>query len=139
MKCLFPFASRFIAGYNLETAQPKIQELLDKGYEVTIDYVGEESKTKEDVIEATSEYFRLISTYKKTSNVSLSIKPTQIGARIDTDLCMRQIKSIADQAKKHNIDVRLDMEARDVIGLTIELAIDNQIGVALRRQPLSSG
>ena len=138
MKFLFPFASRFIAGYNLETAQPKIQKLLDGGYEVTIDYVGEESKTKEDVIEAASEYFRLISVYKNTPNVGLSIKPTQLGARLDTKLCQRQIKSISKQAKKHNIEVRLDMEACDVIGLTIELALENQIGVALQANHPSS-
>ena len=138
MKFLFPLASRFIAGYNLDTAQPKIQKLLDEGYEVTIDYVGEESKTKEDVIEAASEYFRLISVYKNTSNVGLSIKPTQLGARVDTELCKRQIGAIAHQASKHNMEVRLDMEASDVIGLTIEIALENKIGVALQANHRSS-
>ena len=41
MKILYPFAKRFIAGHDFESAKPKIQKLMDEGYEVSIDYVGE--------------------------------------------------------------------------------------------------
>ena len=54
MKLLYPLAKRFIAGYNLESAKPAINKLLDQGFGVTIDYVGEMSKTLEDLQHAYS-------------------------------------------------------------------------------------
>ena len=138
MKFLFPLASRFIAGYDLETARPSVDKLLAAGYEVTIDYVGEESKTEKGVQNAASEYYNIISKYTSTPGVGISIKPTQLGALFDQDLCKNTIELISHYAKKHNIPVRLDMEDSRVIGLTIEMAIYNKIGVAIQANHPSS-
>ena len=64
MKLLYPFAKRFIAGHDFESAKPKIRKLMDDGYEVSIDYVGELSKTIEDCFEARRQYLEIINYYK---------------------------------------------------------------------------
>ena len=45
MKFLYPLAKRFIAGHDFESAIPVISKLIWDGYDVTIDYLGELSKT----------------------------------------------------------------------------------------------
>ena len=64
MKLLYPLAKRFIAGYNLRTAKPNIDKLIEQGYEVSIDYVGENCKNQEDVSKAVKQYFKIIKLYK---------------------------------------------------------------------------
>ena len=44
MKLLYPLAKRFIAGDSLESAKPEILRLIENGYEVSVDYIGENSK-----------------------------------------------------------------------------------------------
>ena len=73
MKLLYPFAKRFIAGYNFETASVSIDNLIQNGYGVTIDYVGEMSTTLEDVQSAVKEYTHILDLY---SNIDISIKPS---------------------------------------------------------------
>ena len=48
MNCLYPLAKRFIAGHDFDSAKPVISNLMQDGYKITIDYLGELSKTTED-------------------------------------------------------------------------------------------
>ena len=64
MKLLYPLAKRFIAGHDFESAKPRVQDLLDEGYEVSIDYLGELSKTIEDCERARDQYVEIINYYK---------------------------------------------------------------------------
>jgi proline dehydrogenase len=84
MKFLYPLAKRFIAGHDLDSAKRPIQKLLDDGYEVSIDYVGEESLSKKDCLKAFKQYLNIIRCYKK-QKIDISIKPTQIGLRLDME------------------------------------------------------
>ena len=51
MKLLYPFAQRYIAGDDFESAQLTANELITNGFEFSFNYVGEYSKT---IDEATS-------------------------------------------------------------------------------------
>ena len=64
MKILYPFAKRFIAGHDFESEKPNIQKLIDQGYQVSIDYVGEKSKTVKDCRNAFKQYVQIIYFYK---------------------------------------------------------------------------
>ena len=64
MKLLYPFAKRFIAGHDFDSAKPKIEQLMDDGYEVSIDYLGELSKTYDDCVRAREQYLQIIDFYK---------------------------------------------------------------------------
>ena len=81
MKLFYPLAKRFIAGYDFDSAKPVIQKLLSEGYQVSIDYLGELSKTKDDCLYAFIQYCDIIDYYTSTpwkqDHLELSIKPSQ--------------------------------------------------------------
>ena len=143
MKLLYPFAKRFIAGHDFESAKPKIRKLMDDGYEVSIDYVGELSKTIEDCFEARRQYLEIIN-YYKDKNIDISIKPTQLGLSISQSLAYNLVCDIAEEALKYNHTIRLDMEDSAVTQKTIDLclkvkALFPNIGVALQSNLLRTG
>ena len=143
MKLLYPFAKRFIAGHDFESAKPKIRKLMDDGYEVSIDYVGELSKTIEDCFEARRQYLEIIN-YYKDKNIDISIKPTQLGVSISQSLAYNLVCDIAEEALKYNHTIRLDMEDSAVTQKTIDLclkvkALFPNIGIALQSNLLRTG
>ena len=129
MKLLYPFAKRFIAGYNFETASVSIDNLIQNGYGVTIDYVGEMSKTKSDVLKAYKEYEKILTKY---NNIDISVKPSQFGLLFNKPYCYDMLNSINQLACYTSNTVRLDMEDSRVTDDTIEIAVKYQIGCAIQ-------
>ncbi len=136
MKLLYPLAKRFIAGYDFDSAKKPISDLINSGYEVSINYVGEGSKTEDDCFWAFSQYSQIIDFYKD-NKIDLSIKPTQFGLSINKNLCLTLLFKITKKAKKYGHTIRLDMEnfrtTDDTINfcLRIKKKYDN-IGVAIQ-------
>jgi proline dehydrogenase len=136
MNILYPLAKRFIAGYDFDSAKPVLKNLMDEGYEVSIDYVGELSKTHEDALEAKEQYIDIINFYKYV-RIDISIKPTQLGLNINPYISYKHIKNIAILAKKYGHTIRLDMEGSNVTESTRNLAISlnnklGNVGVAIQ-------
>jgi len=129
MKILYPLAKRFIAGYNFKTASKSINILLENGYDVSIDYVGEMSKCKRDVLSAFKEYEKILSNYK---NIEISIKPSQFGLLFDKAHCYDMMKCINALAVDSSNSIRLDMEDSRVTSDTVELAIKHNVGCAIQ-------
>jgi len=136
MKILYPLAKRFIAGHDFESAKPNIQKLIDEGYEVSIDYVGEKSKTIKDCRDAFKQYVEIINFYKN-KKIDISIKPTQLGLLINPTVSYGLCFKLAGIAKKKGHTIRLDMEDSKVTELTRNLAISlnarfENVGVAIQ-------
>ena len=53
---VYQFAGRYVAGENIETALNVTRGLNDQGYSVTLDILGEHTKSREKVVEITNEY-----------------------------------------------------------------------------------
>jgi len=119
---LYPLAKRFIAGYDFDSAKKTISRLVDQGYEVSIDYVGESSKTCKDTLEAKNQYLEIIN-YYRDKKIDISIKPTQLGLNINSFTTYKNIKEIAKLAKQFGHTIRLDMEDSNVTEFTLSLAI----------------
>ena len=136
MKLLYPLAKRFIAGHDFDSAKPQIKKLMDEGYEVSIDYLGELSKTREDCDEATKQYLEIIR-YYKNEKINISIKPSQLGLLINPKISYDNLSRIARAAKRHGHTIRLDMEDSKVTELTRNQAISlnkkyGNVGVAIQ-------
>ena len=136
MKLFYPLAKRFIAGHDFDSAKPVIADLMAQGYGVTIDYLGELSKTIDDCEKATKQYLDIIEYYKNTP-IDISIKPTQIGLKLDKEKCFELLSSITSQAKQYGITIRLDMEDFSVTQDTIDICLrvwkkNPNIGIALQ-------
>ena len=129
MKILYPLAKRFIAGHDFDSARPKIRKLLDEGYEVSIDYLGELSTSVDDCKEATNQYLKIISHYWD-KKIDISIKPSQLGLLINPVLSYNNLNKIAKAAKRYGHTIRLDMEDSRVTELTKGLAVylNNKFG-----------
>jgi proline dehydrogenase len=136
MKLFYPLAKRFIAGHDFDSAKPVIADLMAQGYGVTIDYLGELSKTIDDCEKATKQYLDIIE-YYKNSSIDISIKPTQLGLKLDREKCFELLLKITSQARQYGITIRLDMEdfsvTQDTINMCLRIWKKNpNIGIALQ-------
>ena len=138
MKLLYPLAKRFIAGHDFESAIPVISKLIWDGYDITIDYLGELSKTKEDCQNAHQQYVDIIEYYGAIHTpIDISIKPTQLGLLLDKVDCEVRLIDLAGKAYEHGLTIRLDMEDSNVTQDTIDLCLRlhkeyRNIGIALQ-------
>lgn len=136
MKILYPLAKRFIAGHDFDSAKPKIKKLMDEGYEVSIDYLGELSTNVDDCKKATDQYLKIISHYWDRK-IDISIKPSQLGLLINPVLSYENLNKIAKAAKRHGHTIRLDMEDSRVTEITRNQALSlnkkhGNVGVAIQ-------
>jgi len=136
MKLLYPLAKRFIAGHDFDSAKSSIQKLIDDGYEVSIDYIGENNKNIKDCKEAFTQYLEIIKFFKN-NKINISIKPTQMGMLIHPLISHNFIARLAEKAKENEQTIRLDMEDIKVTELTKNLAITlnnkyGNVGVAVQ-------
>lgn len=127
MNLLYPFAKRFIAGEDLNTALQNVQSLNRHGYLSTVDVLGEDTLTKEQALAARQEYLSLLEKMQdQTFPLDLSIKLTQMGLNLDREFCRANLEAILKAAKHHT--VRLDMEGS---GATQQIVYE---GIELHRQ-----
>lgn len=141
MKLLYPLAKRFIAGYDFDSAKPVIENLLNEGYRISIDYLGELSTNRDDCFEAFIQYCDIID-YSTTlawkqHSIDLSIKPSQLGLKFDKEYCYDLMGKIVKKAHTFGVTIRLDMEDKSVIQDTIDLCLwlnkkYNNVGIAIQ-------
>jgi proline dehydrogenase len=136
MNILYPFAKRFIAGNNLETALKNIKSLYDQGFLCTVDVLGESIHTEAQAAEAKNEYVALlkaIETFHKP--VDISAKVSALGMDIRYDLCKQHVEELMAVVGHHT--VRFDMEGSDLTERTLKLGLELQkthkhLGVVLQ-------
>ena len=136
MKFLYPLAKRFIAGHDFDSAKLKIQKLINEGYEVSVDYIGEKAQTMSECRSAYLEYKKIIKFFQG-QKINISIKPSQLGLAIHPYLCFIFMKSLSKSAKEHGHTIRLDMEDSKYTEFTKTLAtsLNNEygnVGVAIQ-------
>ena len=136
MKILYPLAKRFIAGHDFDSAKPKIKKLMDEGYEVSIDYLGELSTDVDDCHSATRQYLEIIN-YYWDKKINISIKPSQLGILINPFISYHNLDLIAKAASRYGHTIRLDMEDSSVTDATRNQAISlnkkyGNVGVAIQ-------
>ena len=105
------FASRFVAGETVETALEAVGELNKKEITCSLDLLGESVTWEEEAGSARDVNLGILDRIAGTgvrSNVSLKL--TQMGFDISEDLCLANMRTILDRAKKLDTFVRIDME-----------------------------
>ena len=115
---------RFIAGETLEDAINTVRRLNQAGFYTTIDYLGEQTITEEDSIMSTDEIVNLIQAIKiEQISANVSIKLSQIGLLLGSNLCKRNLERILTQASETENFIRIDMEGSAITEDTLNLAI----------------
>lgn len=114
-------SSRYIAGKKLSEAVTVIRELNAASFMATLDILGEdihERSAAEAIGVEWRSVLKEISGMRLDSNIS--VKPSQMGFRIDPEYCYGNLKSLVDEARRVNNFVRIDMEDSTMTSATID-------------------
>ena len=115
-------ARRYVAGDTIDDAVHTLRELNAEGAMGTVDVLGEEVREPAKSVEAVHEYRRLLDTIDSEKiDANISIKPTMLGLKIDTDLCAENVASIVGHAAGFTNFVRIDMEDHTCTDDTLQL------------------
>ncbi len=116
------FASRFVAGQNLEQAVAVIRDLNARGIAVSLDHLGENTTRREDAADAANEVLKAFTAIEAAGvQANVSVKLTQLGLLLNEDLCRENLRRILEQARALRIFVRLDMEDSSFTDRTIQM------------------
>ncbi len=106
------FASRFVAGEDVETAIEAVRPLNSRQITASLDLLGESVTREEEAAAARDEYLGMLDRIARTGvNANVSVKLTQMGFDIGEEVCFANMSRILDKAKGYGTFVRLDMES----------------------------
>lgn len=115
-------ALRFVAGETRDEGLAAARELLDAGRWVSLDHVGEEVHELEAATAAADHYVEVLGRVRAAEldgRVGVSVKPTQLGLRVDAGACRDLVARVAAAAGRAH--VTLDMEDHTVTDATLDL------------------
>ena len=116
------FARRFIAGETVQEAVEVARTLQAKGFDLTLDYLGESVRTHQEADSAAREYVHLIDVLRQSGiERNISLKLTQLGAGVDRATCVDNLRRILEAADHHEFFVRIDMESSAYTDLTLDI------------------
>jgi proline dehydrogenase len=117
-----PFAKPYVAGETIREAIDKIKILNEKGYLVTVDILGEHTKSKKEANRITEQYCLLYDQIlEENLECSISVKPTHVGLDISSIEVMNNIGKILKKAEETGNFLRIDMESSSVTDKTIQI------------------
>lgn len=105
------FSRPYIAGETLGDAIRIMRELNGTGLMATLDLLGESVHRRDVTDKAVREYvaaLRAIGEHRLDSNIS--VKLTQLGLKLDADLCLENMRTLVREARALENFVRIDME-----------------------------
>ncbi len=113
---------RFVSGEELEDGLNAARKVNSEGAIATLDHLGEEVSETGEAIAATEVYLTALDQIKENEvDTNVSVKPTQVGLKIDTKLCEENFAKIIERAKKYDNFVRMDMEGSDCTQDTLDV------------------
>jgi len=116
------FAGPYVAGDSIEAALDTAKKFWDQRQVYsTIDLLGEELLSDEEVRYTANVYERVIEALGKQEYATLSLKPTQLGSHRGTENCRQIIEGIVIKAEKYGTKVTLDMEDHNFTDMTLDI------------------
>jgi proline dehydrogenase len=116
------FASRFVAGFEIEDALRVCSQVNGQGMHVTLDSLGESVTNADQAHRSADVYHQLldyIAARKLDSNIS--VKLTQMGLTLDPALAEQIAADLTRHAQSTGNFVRIDMEDSAVTQITLDI------------------
>lgn len=114
--------ARFVAGETIEQATDAIREINARGASASFDHLNESVSRVSETEEEVREYLRVLSRIDDTGiRSNVSIKLTQFGLGIDSELAYKNARVVVEDAARRGNFVRVDMEGSDVTNITIDI------------------
>ncbi|MEJ5167303.1 MAG: proline dehydrogenase family protein [Thermoanaerobaculia bacterium] len=129
---------RFVAGETLKEGIEAAKVLNSSGIEVTMDFLGENTKNKEEAIACAEEVIKILKTMEEEKIPgNASVKLTQLGLDLGVDFCEEIVIKILEEAKKRNSFLRIDMEGSPYTEITLSLFYKllekyNNVGIVIQ-------
>ena len=117
-----PMVRRFVAGETLDEVLPAIERLHDQGMRTTVDVLGESVTAEADARAACARYLAVLDALPAHDlDRNVSLKPSQMGLKIDPTLARENIGAVIAKAVETGSFVRIDMEDHPYTDATLEL------------------
>lgn len=116
------FARRFVAGETIDEAIAAARSVEGQGLAQTLDLLGESVASEAEARAATEAYLAMMPRIA-TAGIgrNISIKLTQLGLDISSDIAGRNLRSILGRAREEGCFVRVDMENSPYVEATLTL------------------
>lgn len=115
-------ASRYLAGVTVPEMVRTVAALNARGCTATVSVLGEHVTDKEGALAAVADFIDVLDAIEANRlNANISVKPTQIGLKIDPVFCEENLARIVDMAEPRGRFVRIDMEDSSCTDATIAL------------------
>ncbi len=113
-------AKKYIAGVHLSDGIRVGKNLNENGMKATMDLLGEDVKNADETELIKKGIISILRSIKENGlNSNVSVKPTQLGLKIDKELGYRNLKAIIEEADRIGNFVRIDMEDAATIDDTL--------------------
>lgn len=114
--------TRFVAGENIPETVAAIRQINAGGATASFDHLNESVTSAEETFEEVREYQRILATIDETGiRSNVSIKLTQFGLKIDSELAYKNAHAVVSDAARRGNFVRIDMEGSDVTQQTLDI------------------
>lgn len=115
-------SQRFIAGNELEDGLEVIRELQARGVFTALDPLGENVSTEAEAIAAAQNARgALEAAITQGAGATISVKLTQLGLDLSTELAFANVSPLVTLAKEKNSRVEIDMESTAYTQRTVEM------------------
>ncbi|MBP7963723.1 MAG: proline dehydrogenase family protein [Caldilineaceae bacterium] len=122
-------ALRFVAGETPDDAIRAVEELNAAGIFATLDHLGEHTTSPAEAAHSTADVLHMLDLIQSTGVQSnVSVKLTQLGLNLDTDLCRNNMAAILDRAAQNDVMVRIDMEDTPFTDRTLQIYYELRAG-----------
>ena len=130
--------STFMPGERLEDAMAAAEVQQAQGIGTIFTKLGENLTRVEEAEDVTQHYLNTMDKVQAAGlRAQISVKPTQLGLDLDTELCFRNLQRLVDRAAERGNFVWIDMESSPYVDPTLDLfrrtrARSPLIGIALQ-------
>lgn len=115
-------SSRFVAGTSVEDALAAAASVNAQGFSVSLDSLGENVHSAEEIEQAANVYHRLLDAIpQRRLDANVSVKLTQMGLDLDPALAEATVAALVEHAVTADTFVRIDMEGTAYTQTTVDL------------------
>ena len=117
-----PFALPYVAGETINEAIQAAESVIDQGFSVTMDILGEHTLDVEFSRKITDDYCSLYNQIiGKNLDCTISLKLTHLGLDINDELAQDNLEKIIKSAKSGDLGLTIDMENSPYTSRTIKI------------------
>ncbi|BBH21748.1 proline dehydrogenase [Paenibacillus baekrokdamisoli] len=133
-------SKRFVTGDSREDGLSVGNQLIQKGYRISLEYIGENTTSKDECIQAKDEFITLMKECAKqglSSRISLDL--SHIGLSIDPQLAYQYLVEIAKEAQSDDLSIMISMEEStktdQILSIYKRVVVDySNVGITLQAQ-----